>query len=452
MKRVLYLASTMALLTSMVVAGNAFAARSHPQAAKTQTVTLCSSVPIGASSLYDDSKGIENGVVLAIHWLAPELKAAGLKVNYMPLDDGDPTTNSYSKSVELTNAGTCISTKNALGYVGPLNSGAAEVSNPALNKAHMVIISPANTNPGLTAPGNVNGFGGRVTEEPCSTSAADSCPKSDKIPYVTYYRTVTTDAIQGRTAALYVSSKFHPKSYYLVDDEFAYGVGLAGYFATEAGKLHMKQLGHSHIDTSGGTGTEISSSSVISGDIIKANPDMVFCGCDEETSGALARDLRSGVYTKVWFGGDAFDTTSWFSNSTGAGPLGSKNTWATNVGPPPSKSGKTYLRLYHKYFASFEKKPGIQGYDAPAFDAAGIILTAIMQAKKAGKLKGSIMAQRTAVVKYVHNIKFTGALGKDSFDSNGDNKNRVISVYKSDPAKGQWNFLKELAAKGSPTG
>ena len=40
-------------------------------------------------------------------------------------------------------------------YIGTMNSGAAKVSIPILNQANLVMISPANTYPGLTKPGKI---------------------------------------------------------------------------------------------------------------------------------------------------------------------------------------------------------------------------------------------------------------------------------------------------------
>jgi branched-chain amino acid transport system substrate-binding protein len=437
----------MTLLASMSLTGNVFAAASHNGL---QTVTICSSVPFSAPSLTDLSQGIQNGVNLAIHWQASALKKAGLKVNYMPLDDGNAGTGSYDTSKEAQNADTCLGVSNSLGYIGTLNSGAAQVSEPKLNKAHMAMISPSNTNPGLTDPKNVNGFGGRTTTEPCSTPVADSCPSNNKIKYVTYHRVVTTDALQGPAGAQFGASQFKAKSYALVDDNKPYGVGLAGYFATEAAKLKMKQIGHYHIDSTNG-GTEASSSLQISTSITTGSkkPDIVYCGCDEETSGGLARDLRTANYNKPWLGGDAFVTTDWFSNTKGAGS-GATNSWATSVGPDTTKAAKFFVTLYKKYYPKYFKSPGPQAYDALSFDAAGVLLTAIIEAKKAGKLKGTPIAQRTAVVGYVQNIKFTGATGKTTFDKNGDTTNKIISIYKANTNAGAWKFLKQFVAKGNP--
>ncbi len=444
MKRVLYLASSVALLASMVLAGNAFAAHSNSVAKKTVSVQLCTSGPFGVKALQQLWQGVRNAVDLAdSQW---KKKLAKVHVKLLPalhLDDAAANGLSYDPGVEQQNARTCIAKPHTLGYVGTLNSGAALVSEPINNRAHLVMISPANTNPTLTDPKS------RSSQEPDTAK--------HKIKWVTYYRTVTTDKLQGPAGALYAHNKLHAKTYWKVDDGKLYGVGLATYFAKEAKKLHMKQVGSGRIDSSS-SATESATSATIAAQIVaynhahKGQPAVVYCGCDSETSAALPRDLRNSGYKRPYMGGDALFNSAWLGNSSGAGP-GAVNNDVTSVGPDPSKAAKSFVKAYKKKFPAFFKNPGIQAYDAPGYDAAGIILKSIYEAAKAGKLKGSIKKQRTAVVGFVHSIRFTGATGTTTFNKNGDTSNKIISVYHSKKVHGNlnWIFAGQLKAKGSPT-
>jgi branched-chain amino acid transport system substrate-binding protein len=445
MKRVIYLASSVALLTSMVLAGNALAARHDRVAAKTVTAQLCTSGPYGVGALKQLWQGVRNGVDLAVADWKGKLAKVHVKIQpTLHLDDAASNGLSYDPNVEQANANTCAGKANTLGYVGTLNSGAALVSEPILNRDHMVMISPANTNPSLTDPAN------RGAQEPATASG--------KIKWVTYYRTVTTDKLQGPAGALYARNKLKAKSYWIVNDAKTYGVGLANYFSLEAKKLHMKQDGTGQIDPSSSQ-TEATTSQAIAAQIFaysqthKGSPAVVYCGCDSETSANLPRDLRQLGYHNPFMGGDALFNSAWLSTSKGAGP-GAANNDVTSVGPDPSKSAKSFVKGYRKMFPGFYKNPGIQAYDAPAFDAAGIILNAIYDAAKAGKLKGGMTSRRTAVVGYVHSIKFTGATGKTSFNRNGDTTNKIVSVYRSNKKSGvptNWIFGGQLVAKGCPT-
>lgn len=428
MKKVVYLAVAAGLATATVTVPSAFAARHDAK----RTVVICTSTPYGVPALKGLSQGIRNGTTIAIKHLAPMLAGVGIKVQQVNYDYAKADGSGYDPSKEGTNARTCLGLKNSLGYVGTLNSGAALVSEPILNKGHLVMISPANTNPTLTDPKS------RSSQEPATFKG--------KIKYVTYYRTVTTDKLQGPAGALYAKGQLKAKTFYLVNDGLQYGVGLANFFEKTATSKGMTESGKSQIDTS----NQGPSSQTIAAQIKLANPDMVYCGCDSETSNLLPKDLRSLGYTKPFMGGDALVNSTWTSNS-GAG-TGAVNNAATSVGPDISRAAKFFSKLYQKYKKGFFKNPGIQAYDATAYDAAGVELTAIYDAAKAGKLKGKITAQRGVVVGYVHSIKFKGATGTTTFDKNGDTKNKIVSVYRTASVKGnlQWVFKFQLIATGSP--
>lgn len=449
MKRVLYLASTVALLASMVIAGNAFAARHVAAAKKTTNVQLCTDTPFGVPALQGLSQGIRNGVAIAIKNWSSKMSKAGVRVQQVNYDYALPDGSGYSTSEADKDGLSCLGLSHSLGMVATLNSGAALAEVRHLNEGHMVMISPANTSPSLTSVAPVSGVGGgRVANEPCSPHGGNSC--SNKIKWVTYYRTVTTDKLQGPAGAFFAHKKLHAKSFYLVNDGLPYGLGLAQYFAKEAKSLHMTEIGSGQIDTHNSGPSQQS----IANNILHASktPAVVYCGCDSETSTALPRDLRAGRYKKPYMGGDALYNTAWLSSSTGAGP-GAVNNDVTSVGPDVSRASTSFVRAYKKDFRSFYRNPGIQAYDATSYDAAYAILIGIYNAAKAHKLKGSLMSQRTAVVGYVHSAKFNGATGHTSFDNNGDTTNKIVSVYHTKKVKGvlTWSFNYQLIAHGSPT-
>lgn len=433
MKRVLYLASLAALTLGLLLSANkATASTTRSTSHATMTVQLCTSGPVGVPALRDLWTGAQHGVALAVYKWRSALKAVGVNIGpTINLDDAKSDGSTYSQDVERSNALKCVGNLHVMGYIGTLNSGAALVSEPILNRAHLVMISPANTNPELTSTVPYQGAGGRASQEPDTYS--------HKIPWVTYYRTVTTDALQGPAGALYAKNYLHAKSVYVVDDKLTYGAGLASTFTAEAKVLGMTIAGAGHIDSSS-PAAEASTAQSLASQIKSKNPDMVYCGCDSETSGALPRALRSGGYGKPFMGGDALVNTAWVTSDR----AGTVNNYGTSVGPPPQLSSSNFRNLYKKYFPSFFKKPGIQAYDATAYDAASIALQGIMKAAKAGTLKGGAKAMRTAVVKQVRFISYCGATGCMKFDKNGDTTNRILSVYKVSGS--DWAFVREISA------
>ena len=437
MKRVLYLVSLAALMFGVLLSAHAVTASaqrhsSASAAAKTMTVQLCSSGPYGVPALKDLWQGARNGVDLAITAWKKKLAGVGVHVgSQVRMDDAKPDGSAYSPDLERSNGLKCIANSSAMGYVGPLNTGASVVVEPVLNKAHLVQISPANTGIGLTSVKPWGGYGGRASQEP------DTFHKV--IPWVSYYRTVTTDNVQGPVGAIYAHSSLRPKSVYVVDDKLPYGAGLALTFTARARSLGIKIAGTGHIDSSS-PAAEAQTAQSLASTIKGKNPDMVYCGCDSETTIALPRDLRSAGYTKPYFGGDAIHNSAWVTDTKS----GSVNNYATDVGPYSTNTTGAFKSLYKKVFSSFFKSPGEQSYDGPAYDAASVILSAIYQAAKAHELKGSITNMRTMVVKHVHSIKFCGATGCMHFDKNGDTSNKILTV---NHVKGSaWSFVKQITA------
>ncbi|NEE18663.1 branched-chain amino acid ABC transporter substrate-binding protein, partial [Streptomyces sp. SID7499] len=91
---------------------------------------------------------------------------------------------------------------------GPLNSGVAQSMQKPLNDAKLTQVSPANTGTELTQ-GNAWKTGDK------------------KRPFASYFRTATTDQIQGAFAAKYLFETAKIKDVYLIDDQKPYGAGLA---------------------------------------------------------------------------------------------------------------------------------------------------------------------------------------------------------------------------------
>lgn len=433
MKRFVYPAASAAVLLSGVLAVNASAQGVHRGAYAKTTIQLCSSGPYGVPALKQLWGGARNGVDLAMYKWRSKLASVGVKIGpQVRLDDAKSDGSGYSTDVEHSNALQCTANKNTVGYVGTLNTGAAVVSEPVLNRAHEAMISPSNTGIGLTSVTPWGGYGGRASQEPATYK--------HQIPWVTYYRTVTTDNVQGPVAADFVHTRLHITSAYVVDDKLPYGAGLALTFAAEARKDGINIVGTGHIDSSSPS-AEAQTAQSLASQISNANPGMVYCGCDSETTLAFPRDLRADGYTKPFMGGDALHNTAWITETKS----GSVNNYATDVGPEASNASTAFKNLYKKLFPSFYANPGPQSYDATAYDAASIILDATYKAAKAHVLTGSATHRRTMVVKYIHNIHYCGATGCMSFTKDGDTTNKILTANRV--VSGKWLVVQQITAR-----
>lgn len=420
MKRLLTICSGLVLVTSISVTSagtRTYAAQqAAPPAAAATTVRLCSSAPLGVPALTKLVQGIFNGVKLATVQMRPAFKQAGLVLqDPLTLDDALPDGTSYGTEQERRNALNCLGSPGTIGYVGTLNSGAAVVSEPILNRQGMVMISPSNSGVVLTCP------------RPAVRAAQEPATYSHRLKFPTYYRTVTTDALQGPGDAAYMHTTLHVNKYYLLDDKLTYGAGLAAAFKAYASTIGMSLVGQGHIDSKDiGTSTD-----TVADQVAAAHPDGVFFGGDSETGLALPRRLRAKGFTGPLMGGDATFNSDWIKN---AGPKGAINNFASSFGPDPATTGASFRRAYQKRF-----HVPFQAYEATAYDAARIILQATLQARRAGKLPiGRIAAERKAILPFVAHIKYFGAIGKTTFDKNGDTTNRILSLYKV--VNGAWVY------------
>src|SRR5659263_299518 len=98
-----------------------------------------------------------------------------------------------------------------------LNSSVGQQEQPVLAQANITQISPANTNPTLT-------------------QGPDYSTGTKKRPFVSYFRTATTDSVQGPFAAQYVVQTLGKKKVALVNDKKTYGAGLVAEFKKELTK------------------------------------------------------------------------------------------------------------------------------------------------------------------------------------------------------------------------
>lgn len=111
---------------------------------KSGTIKLVSSMP-RTGSAKGQTDTIVNGIKLALE--EANYKVGDFTIEYEDLDDATATAGSWDAEQESKNAARAIGDADVMGYIGTYNSGAAKISMPLLNKAGIVMISPANTSP-----------------------------------------------------------------------------------------------------------------------------------------------------------------------------------------------------------------------------------------------------------------------------------------------------------------
>ncbi len=153
---------------------------------------------------------MRDGALMAIDEANAKAHGQGLQVRGLVLDDATATAGQYDPAQAATNARKFVSDKDGGGCDRPADERRRQGDGAHPEPGNLAIITPSSTNPDITDP----------------KFAAQYRPAGKAI----YFRTVTTDAFQGPNMADFMAEKLKVKAIYILDDQGAYGVGLADAF------------------------------------------------------------------------------------------------------------------------------------------------------------------------------------------------------------------------------
>jgi branched-chain amino acid transport system substrate-binding protein len=351
------------------------------------TLKLVSSMP-RTGSARGQTDTIANGIKMAIDEYGGEI--AGMKIDYEDWDDADASSQSWTPELETANAQRAITDPDVMAYIGPYNSGAAKVSMPLLNEAGLLQVSAAVTHTGLTK------------KDP------DGDPNEPGIyrpsGKITFCRVCPADDVQGPLAADFAKDELKVPSVFILDDKELYGQGVAGLFERRCRAIGLTVLGHESINTKQNEFNALMTT------IKGRNPGAVyFGGTTQSKGGQIAKDMRNAGLTCPLIVPDGCYERA-FINSAGEENL--KNCYVTMGGIDASLlkgAGAEFVRRYKEKYGGNEP----EAYAVYGYEAAKVVLESI---KAVGK------KDRAAIVTTCVNTKDfdKGALGKWSFDPNGD--------------------------------
>jgi len=349
------------------------------------------------------SKGQTDTIVNAINMALAEKNntAGGYTIKYSDKDDSTAAAGKWDEATEIKNANDAVADDKLVAYIGTFNSGAAKLSIPILCSKGMVMVSPANTYPGLTKAGKGE------ADEP-DKYYPNGCTRN-------YFRVVAADDLQGLAGAKW-AAKLGAKNVYVLDDTELYGKGIADVFNKEAPGQGLTVLGRDGID---GKATDYKA---LAEKIKATNPDLVyFGGITQNNAGQLWRDLRDAMPNVKLMGPDGILEDAWIQAAGEA----AEGTYITFGGLPADKltgKGADFLKNYN---AKYPNNPP-QAYTAYGYEAAGTVIAAIEKA--AATNPADMSALRAAVLKAVSETKdYEGALGKWSFNQEGDTSLTAMS-------------------------
>ena len=334
--------------------------------------------------------GIRNSVDLAVKQANEKKEVPGVTFQIKGLDDTAKPAPGQQNATQL------VADNNVIGVVGPLNSSVAQSMQQIFDDANLVEISPANTGVALS----------QGEKWATGTKAR---------PFKSYFRTATTDAVQGPFAAQYLFNDAKKTKVFLIDDQKTYGAGLAATFKGEFTKLGGTVVGEEHVNP------DDRDFSAIVTKVKAAGADAVYYGGEYPAAGPLSLQLKDAGVNIPLMGGDGIQSGDFITlNPKGQGDL------ATAVGLPVEQ-----LPTAAKFIADYKAagyKDAYETYGGYSYDSAWAIIEAVKSVVAAnnGKLPSDA---RKKVVDAVQQISFDGVTGKVSFDEYGDTTNKQLTVY-----------------------
>ncbi|MDX3245625.1 branched-chain amino acid ABC transporter substrate-binding protein [Streptomyces sp. ME18-1-4] len=370
------------------------------------TVTIGVDAPL-TGDLSAMGLGIKNSADLAVKNANKQKYVDGITFKIVSKDDQKQPSQGQQNATAL------VADKSVLGVVGPLNSSVAESMQKVFDDAKLVEVSPANTGVSLT-------------------QGADWQTKKVRT-YKSYFRTATTDAVQGPFAAQYVFNDAKKKKVFVIDDKKTYGAGLAGTFTEEFKKLGGTVVGTEHINP------DSKDFSAVATKVKNSGAEVVYYGGEYPQAGPLSKQIKAAGAKIPLVGGDGINDAAYIPL---AGPSGTGDL-ATSVGAPVEElpSAKQFIADYKA--AGY--KDEYSAYGGYSYDSAWAIIEAVKKvvSDNGGKLPDDARAKVTAAMQ---NVSFDGVTGKVSFDEYGDATNKQLTVYAVE--NGAWKAVKSGTLTG----
>lgn len=364
MKRLLYL---LALLTLGCGSDNSV---TTPSAATTipvedRVARLAVIAPLDAG-LTEFGRGIRDSAQLAVS----QARIPGWRLELVARNDSSDPAVGAQAAREL------LSVPNLIGVVGTYNSGVAAQVMPILSPAGIVMISPGNTDPSLTA--------GR--------------------PFPTYFRVVATDSVQGPQLAAYAYDTLNLRRAAVVSETKSVSQGLANAFAqaftAKGGTVTIQRVVPDGTTNFTGVMTEVAAT----------NPQFLFFGGEYEVAAAARKASPVGPL----IGGDGIKDQAYIE----AAGVASEGDIASSLGGPLASlpGGAEFARAYAAQ--NYAQPPS--DFGPYAYDAANILIAAF--AKRG--------LDRAGILQEVQATRTTGVTGPLGFDAQGDTLNRVLTIYR----------------------
>ncbi|OGR99328.1 MAG: hypothetical protein A2V88_03910 [Elusimicrobia bacterium RBG_16_66_12] len=373
----------MTRLHALVLAG--LAVLSVSCGPKEKVVKIAVAVPL-TGDMGTEGQGLRRAVELAVEE-ANAAKRFPHRLVAEPFDDrADP-----KEAVNVANL--IISDPRIIAVVGHYNSGCAIPAAKVYARAPVAMISPAATNPEVTAQ---------------QLSSDWSGPRMA-------FRVVQTDDVQGSYAAEFAFKRLGKRRVSLLHDKTPYGQGLAEQF-----KKVFLRLGGGIVTEDGVAVGDKDFKALLTK--IKgggSGSEGIYFGGLYTEAGLLLKQMRElGMKDPfVFISGDGAKTSGLFDVAGDA----ADGAYLSIVGVPVEDlpSAKTFMEAYKKRWtgAGEELKP----FDHFGYEASRIVFAAME--------KGA--TDRAKMIEELRKTDFTGVLGLTRFDEKGDTLNKIVTMTRA---------------------
>ena len=376
-----------------------------PSASPTHTIKIVSSLPlIGTRRV--DSLAIVDAITMALDEAGR--RVGSFAIEYESLDDATAARQGQDPDQEAANARRAAADPTVVAYIGPFGSPVAKVSIPILCAAGLVMVSPGNTSPGLTRP-FAEGEPERYYPNGCSRN---------------YARVIPADDVQGAAAATWARD-LGARSVFVAADVGLYGKALAAAFRARAKEIGLQEAG---FESAAGL---VASPALIARISASGADTLYYSPATAGPTVPFVTQVRAALPTLRIIASDILYSDDFLK---GAGPA-AEGLRVTSAGPPPERytgAQRDWLERYRLRYG--DRAPGF--YAIYGYEAARVVLAAL------GRSGGAAGDRATVRANVIGTRDFEGALGRWSFDANGDTTLTRFSGFQA--RNGTFEFEKEL--------
>jgi DNA-binding SARP family transcriptional activator/ABC-type branched-subunit amino acid transport system substrate-binding protein/DNA-binding beta-propeller fold protein YncE len=329
-------------------------------------------------------------------------RAGRYAVAYQSCDDSTAQTGIFDMAKCAANAKAYVANADVIGVLGPFNSGCAYAQIPVANRAGLAIVSPTNSDPGLTRalPGAPRG----ALEHLYPTGRR------------TYVRLLSPDDVQAAAGALLLR-RLGSRRLFVVHDG-GYGGGFAASFTTAAARLGLRVVGNAEWDPrrfeAGSLATRLAASGA---------DGAYVCGLLDTNVATVLREVRKALPAAPVAGCDGLLPVSLLFEQTGPSARGVRVTVNGLIAERLPPAGRNFVRA----FGATQPSGHVDVSAVYAAQATEVLLGAIARSD----------GTRTSVAKQVLATRIgRGLLGTVAFDANGDPASTPITVLRVEHGRG----------------